>query len=81
MVKILWTLLFVSGWESPGIGAEIWTRITSHGLEGLSLQPTMWTGKKIYDLIAETQQISQRAIAGKLNVGLASVSEIIAGLG
>ena len=37
--------------------------------------------RKVKELIEENQKISQREVMEKLNTGLASVSEIIAGLG
>jgi biotin operon repressor len=37
--------------------------------------------QKFNELIQENHRISQKAIAQKLNIGLASVNEIIAGLG
>jgi hypothetical protein len=37
--------------------------------------------QKVKELIEENQQISQREVVEKLNTGLASVSEIIEGLG
>jgi hypothetical protein len=40
-----------------------------------------WNRKKVDEIIQENQQISQREVVEKLNTGLATVSEIIAGLG
>jgi len=57
--------------------------MTSLGLEGQSevCATHDLNRQKVKELIEENQQISQREIVEKLNIGLASVREIIAGLG
>jgi len=41
----------INGLKNQGTMAEIWTWMNSWSLEGLSMQLTVWIGKKINKLI------------------------------
>jgi len=69
----------IKGLENQGTVAEIWTWMRSCILEGLSMQITVWTGKKNQQIIKKNWCISQTVIMEELNIGLASVNHITAG--